>query len=88
MEVDQTLMTEFCDKAAIIGKRSNLPTSRKVFARAMVDAERLRNAAAHANDFAATPEAAGQTCATVRSIEEWITRLRRPPFVPGTEPPD
>jgi hypothetical protein len=88
MELDQILMTEFCDKATIIGKRSDLPVDRKTFGRAMARAQELRDAVAHANDFAATPKAAKQTCATVRSIEEWITLLRQPPFVPGTEPPD
>lgn len=80
MENDPLLMTQFCDKVSIIGKRPDLPVSRRAFKSEMTRAEDLRNAVAHANDFAATPEAARQTCITARIVENWIDRLRRPPF--------
>lgn len=80
MEVNPLLMTEFCDKATIIAKRSDLPCSRGEFGRAMKAAQALRDDVAHANDFAATPDTARNTCAVVRTIEEWIGRLKRPPF--------
>jgi hypothetical protein len=80
MEVEALLMTEFCDKATIVGRWPNLPVSRGAFKSDMASIQKLRDDLAHANDFAATPDAARQTCATVRLIAEWIDCLRRPPF--------
>jgi hypothetical protein len=45
------------------------------FEREMNEAQELRDNLAHANEYAATREAAAKVCDTVRNIEHWIAHL-------------
>jgi CBS domain-containing protein len=73
--VDDLLLTDFADKATIIGKSPHFEFSRSQFETDKSAAQRLRDNLAHANLYAETREAAKGLCATVRTIERWIERL-------------
>lgn len=68
--VDSLLFTQFCDKRDIIAKSMSLGGARSNLHTRFRKIENLRNALAHANSYAATPEDARQVCATVRSLLE------------------
>lgn len=77
--VDQLLYTEFCDKVTIIAK--SWPSSaegspeNKRFQRDMKNLQDLRDNLAHANDYAATRDAAKGVCECVRKMDDWIKSL-------------
>jgi hypothetical protein len=73
--VDALLFTQFCDKRDILAGQPWLRSERSNWDSDMKQVERLRNALAHANEYAASPEAARRLCATVRTIDDWINRL-------------
>ena len=73
--VDPLLFTGFADKKMLLKRSPNLPWPKNQFAKDMEAIERLRDMLAHANDYAATREAARSVCATVRSIDHWIGQL-------------
>lgn len=72
--VDALLMTQFCDKATILRKVS-LPVSNKRLRYDMEQIQKLRDALAHANEYATTRDQAGSVCHTVRLIDEWLEIL-------------
>jgi CBS domain-containing protein len=74
-EVDELLFTQFDDKITIIRKSSRFAGSKSAFEREMKEARDLRDNLAHANEYAATREAAARVCDTVRTIEHWIAQL-------------
>jgi hypothetical protein len=73
--VDQLLFTQFCDKVMIIKKSPQFATDRSDFEHDMKEVQKLRDRVAHANDYAATPDAAVTVCGTVRLIEKWSKEL-------------
>jgi hypothetical protein len=73
--VDDLLFTEFADKITIIRKSPSFTESKRRFEAEMGEAQKLRDNLAHANDYAATRDAAAKVCDTVRKIEHWIQRL-------------
>jgi hypothetical protein len=77
--VDWLLYTEFCDKVKIIAKdwpfQSELAKSKTSFSNDMDDIQKLRNNLAHANDYAATRDAARHVCECVRKMDDWISSL-------------
>jgi hypothetical protein len=77
--VDPLLYTEFCDKVTLIAEDWPLPKDgalrKPVFKRDMHGIEDLRNNLAHANDFAATREAARRLCERVRRLDLWTMSL-------------
>lgn len=66
--VDALLFSQIVDKATIVRKRFELPWSAKTFKCKFKKITKLRNALAHANEYAATPDEARGVCATVRDI--------------------
>jgi hypothetical protein len=74
--VDEILFTQFADKVTIIKKGDRANFSKSAFKAEMAAIQRLRNALAHANEYASTQESAASVCATVRSIERWILSLQ------------
>jgi hypothetical protein len=65
------LLTSFSEKVTIISKSPRLEDA-EGFARDLKDIrELLRNPLAHADDFAASNDAAKQTCEAVRRSEWW-----------------
>jgi hypothetical protein len=77
--VDRLLYTEFCDKVTIIDKAwiSSVDGSpkKKSFQKDMQDIQNLRDNLAHANDYAATRDAARSVCECVRKMDGWIRSL-------------
>lgn len=74
--VDELLFTQFADKVTIIKKGNRTNFSKAAFKAEMSTIQRLRNALAHANEYASTQESAASVCVTVRSIERWILNLQ------------
>jgi CBS domain-containing protein len=79
--VDALLFTEFPDKAAIIRKsplflNSKSELSKSEFKNEFEDIRSLRDYLAHANDYAASADAASQACRIVRLIDKWSKQLR------------
>lgn len=73
--VDDLLFTQFKDKATILKKSAVFRFAKGAFEREIDDARKLRDALAHANDYAVTRSAAEAVCKTVRCVEAWIDRL-------------
>lgn len=92
--VDRLLYTEFCDKVTIIEKAKIVLGDGSVkkgrFQRDMKDIQNLRDNLAHANDYAATRDAAKNVCECVRKMDGWISSLaewesrQTRPTSPGT----
>jgi hypothetical protein len=70
--IDALLFTEFCDKVTIIKKMAKSPWSKSKFQDDLDRIQALRNALAHANDYASSREDAMEVCATVRLIDKWL----------------
>ena len=79
--VDWLLYTEFYDKVKIIAKdwpfQSELVKSKASFSDDMDDIQKLRDNLAHANDYAASWDAARHVCECVRKMDDWISALIR-----------
>jgi hypothetical protein len=78
-DVDELLLTQFCDKTTIIRKSERFTESKGKFEHEMNEAQELRDNLAHANEYAATREEAAKVCDTVRKIEQWIALLSQWP---------
>lgn len=87
--VDRLLYTEFCDKVTIIDKTwpssGNASLEKKSFLKDMKDVQNLRDNLAHANDYAATRDAARHVCECVREMDAWIKSLDK--WGSGQTPP-
>jgi hypothetical protein len=70
--VDPLLFTLFSDKAEVIIKNGAWNIVSNQFDNDFKKIRQLRNHLAHANDYAASPETASDTCKTVRLIDYWI----------------
>ena len=73
--VEDLLFTEFCDKVDILKKNPNFRWGKKTFSSDLRKIQSLRDDVAHANDYAATRDAAVQVCNIVRLMDQWIERL-------------
>lgn len=73
--VDALLFSQFADKVTIIKKSPSFNWPRPKFEDTMHKVEKLRNALAHANDYAATRQQAVETCQTVRAMDDWLAQL-------------
>jgi hypothetical protein len=77
--VDDLSCTYFDDKATIVRTSEKFAWDDEEFAEAMDKARKLRNALAHAHEYAATRKAAQQVCATVSAVSSWIDLLTPSP---------
>ena len=73
--VDTILFTQFVDKVTILAKSPAFAWPKRPFRSDMSRIRALRDHLAHANDYAATREAAEGVCQTVRMLENWIEQL-------------
>jgi hypothetical protein len=77
--VDRLLYTEFCDKVTIIDKAlissADGSPKKRFFEKDMKHIQNLRDNLAHANDYAATRDAARNVCECVRKMDGWIRAL-------------
>jgi hypothetical protein len=73
--VDPLLFTQFADKATLIRSCEQWPMGRDEFEKDFRTIQSLRDHLAHANDYAASPEAAIETCKSMRLIERWTDKL-------------
>jgi hypothetical protein len=73
--VDPLLFTQFADKATFIRNSEQWSMGRDAFERDFRTMQLLRDQLAHANDYAASPEAAAETCRSARLIEKWTDKL-------------
>ena len=85
--VDTLLFTQFGDKVTIIKKSPHFGWGKNSFKKDMDQIQDLRDNLAHGNNYAATPEDAGQVCETVRLIDHWIKQFTNwpPRTVQATE---
>jgi hypothetical protein len=77
--VDAIFFTQFSDKADIFIKAKLLSHSRKKLVKIFKSIRNLRDAVAHGNTYAETPEKARRVCETVRQIELLKLELRQEP---------
>lgn len=74
--VDRVLYTQFCDKVTIIAKMDGPRNwSLEPFDCDMRGAQDLRDELAHANEYAASLDAARKVCQLVRAMDPWIHTL-------------
>jgi hypothetical protein len=73
--VNALLVTQFCDKVTIIRKSPYFTLGTATFENELKLAQELRDHLAHANDYAASPDAASNACSTVRLIDKWSKEL-------------
>ena len=66
--VDALLSTQFCDKADILQRITQLPESKTAIKKKLDRIEELRNKLAHANEYAESREQARDLCAVVRDL--------------------
>jgi hypothetical protein len=69
--VEALLFTQFADKATILHRSERRKVRGADFKSEFRMIQTLRDHLAHANDYAASPEAAVVTCETVRLIDQW-----------------
>jgi hypothetical protein len=69
--VDTLLFTQFADKATIIRRNPHFPFGQNRFKNVLSQIQSLRDDLVHANDYAASSEAACKVCSTVRLIDKW-----------------
>jgi hypothetical protein len=69
--VDALLFTQFADKLTIIRRNPYFPFSRSRFKSELSQIQSLRDDLAHANDYAASAEAACKVCSTVNLMDKW-----------------
>jgi len=75
--VDSLLFTQFADKKTILRKSGHLQHSKEHLVDELGRIQSLRDHLAHANDYAASPEAARKTCETVRLLDKWREEFSR-----------
>jgi hypothetical protein len=73
--VDALLFTQFADKVTIIRRSPRFPFGKGRFESELKQAQSLRDHLAHANDYAASPDAARNVCSAVRLIDKWNKEL-------------
>ena len=66
--VDRLIYTEFADKISIVCRSLKLPKSRNANEEVLKRVMSLRDNLAHANDYAASPQAASEVCSTVNEL--------------------
>lgn len=74
--VNSLLFTQFCDKTEIIRKRIDLGISKSSLKTKFASFRKLRDDLAHANEYAATPNAARGVAETVRQMLELELKLK------------
>ena len=90
--VDDLLFTQFCDKRDILTRLSCFSSRKKEVRNRLNEIQKkLRDKLAHANNYAATPNAAREVCAVVRSLlelrKEIETRILSASPAPDSERP-
>jgi hypothetical protein len=73
--VDALLFTQFADKIAIICNIFIAELEDADVERDLKKIQKLRDHLAHANDYAASPDAADSACRTVRLIDKWSKQI-------------
>jgi len=81
--IENLLFTQFADKIVIVTKSPGFSWPREAARGELKRARRLRDDLAHANEYAATREAAGDVCRTLRLIEAWAGKLAGWPAAPA-----
>jgi len=75
--IDDILFTQFADKVTIIKKGKLISSNKNQFKKDLGRVRKLRDDLAHANDYAATRDAARSVCETVRAMDKWIEEFAR-----------
>jgi hypothetical protein len=75
--VDELLFTQFADKVMIIKKSAVMSSNRTRFKNDLGRVRKLRDALAHANDYAGNRGEAREVCETVRIMDTWIEKFGR-----------
>jgi len=75
--IDDLLFTQFSDKVTIIKKSALISSNKNQFKKELGRVRNLRNHLAHANDYAASRDAARSVCETVRIVDKWIEEFAR-----------
>jgi len=83
--VDDLLFTQFCDKARVLTKLPCFWSRKRELRDRLKEIEDLRNKLAHANDYAATPDAARKVCAVVRNLLDLREEIENVAPAPDSE---
>src|SRR5262249_44367801 len=75
--IDDLLFTQFADKVTIIKKSALISSNKNQFKNDLGGVRKLRDDLAHANDYAASRDAARSVCETVRVMDKWIEEFAR-----------
>src|SRR5205814_5568438 len=73
--VEALLYTQFADKKMILRNNPCLKMGKDKFESEIDKIRKLRDGVAHANEYAASLEAASETCRTVRLIDKWAAEF-------------
>ena len=86
--VDDVLFTQFYDKAIILTSLRGFSSGRCERLRELQEIKELRNKLAHANDYAATPDAQRKVCAVVRNLLEIREEIENVRTIDAAPAPD
>jgi hypothetical protein len=75
--IDDLLFTQFADKVMIIKKSALISSNKTQFKKDLGRVRNLRDDLAHANDYAASRDAARSVSETVRVMDKWIEEFAR-----------
>ena len=75
--VDRVLYTQFCDKTTIIRRAFEFNTSKTQLKKRFGRMERLRNAVAHAHDYASTVTLAQEVATTIRYLLQLTDEIEK-----------
>ena len=86
--VNELLFTQFCDKRDILARLPCFFSRKKDLRERLKEIEKLRDRLAHANDYAATPDAQRKVCVVVRNLLELREEFENVKTVGAAPAPD
>lgn len=86
--VDDLLFTGFCDKRDILTRLPCFSSRKKDLRKRLEEIEDLRNTLAHANDYAATPDAQRKVCIVLRNLLELREEIENVKTIGASLAPD
>ena len=86
--MNELLFTQFCDKREMLARLPCFFSKKKDLRERLKEIEELRNRLAHANDYAATPDAQRKVCVVVRNLLELREEFENVKTVGAAPAPD
>ena len=86
--VNELLFTQFCDKRDILTRMPCFSSRKKDLCNRLKEIQNLRDSVAHANNYAATPDAQRKVCVVVRNLLELREEFENVKTIGATPAPD